>query len=135
LCALIKKNMLYLVNLGDSGAFLIRGNQAFKLNKEHKPCYAEEQQKLTMRGALIFDIKNEPRINGELNISRSFGDRSYKNVITSDPDIVKYQINELDKFLILATDGFCDIITPGELEVLLQRWELNPINTVEKLSI
>ncbi len=57
------------------------------------------------KGGLIFKRGNQYRINGELNISRSIGDRKHKGYMSAEPDIYKFEKSEYKK-LMLATDGF-----------------------------
>lgn len=57
------------------------------------------------KGGLIFKRGNQYRINGQLNISRSIGDRKHKNYMSAEPEIYKID-KSIYKKLILATDGF-----------------------------
>jgi protein phosphatase 1L len=45
-------------------------------------------------------------LEGDLVLSRSFGDYIYKDYLSVEPDIYNFQISEEDKYLIMATDGF-----------------------------
>jgi len=57
------------------------------------------------KGGLIFKRGNQYRINGELNISRSLGDKKHKQYMSSEPDFYRFGKSEFKK-IILATDGF-----------------------------
>lgn len=46
------------------------------------------------------------RLEGDLCLSRSFGDYIYKNIITVEPDIYDCEIGDDDRYLIIGTDGF-----------------------------
>jgi hypothetical protein len=69
---LIKNNMLYLANVGDSMAVLFKNGQALKLNYEHKTTLQSEYSRVTKSGAKI--INN--RIQGRLNLTRAIGNYS-----------------------------------------------------------
>lgn len=54
------------------------------------------------------------RVNGGLNLTRSFGDFDYKRnsnldyseqMITSDPDIKQFERSDKDEFIICGCDG------------------------------
>ncbi len=45
------------------------------------------------------------RINGELNLSRSFGDRHLKHCMSSQPDIYTFTHKQYAR-LVMASDGF-----------------------------
>lgn len=47
----------------------------------------------------------EYRINAELNLSRSFGDRSLKHCMSSKPDLYRFKRGEYVRW-VLASDGF-----------------------------
>ena len=46
-----------------------------------------------------------PRVNGQLAVSRAFGDRSLKSHLRSDPDVQYTDIDVDTEILILASDG------------------------------
>jgi serine/threonine protein phosphatase PrpC len=45
------------------------------------------------------------RVNGQLAVSRAFGDKNLKTHLRSDPDIQYADVNQDTEFLILASDG------------------------------
>jgi protein phosphatase 1L len=48
--------------------------------------------------------------NGELSVSRSFGDKEYINFgLIAEPEITKVELESDSMFLILATDGFWNV--------------------------
>lgn len=69
----------------------------------------KEQEILMKKGSILLERSGVKRINGELAISRSFGDNEYKEYISSNPDIHSFDISPKDKYLILATDGYWDV--------------------------
>lgn len=46
-----------------------------------------------------------PRVNGQLAVSRAFGDKSLKSHLRSDPDVKNTAVNSDTDILILASDG------------------------------
>lgn len=46
-----------------------------------------------------------PRVNGQLAVSRAFGDKSLKSHLRSDPDIQHADVDHNTDLLILASDG------------------------------
>lgn len=66
---LIKNNMLYLANVGDSMAVLFKNGQAIRLNQEHKTTLQSEFTRVTKSGARIMNN----RIEGRLNLTRAIG--------------------------------------------------------------
>jgi serine/threonine protein phosphatase PrpC len=69
------------------------------------------------RGGFICKKGNNYRLEGDLILSRSFGDYIYKNYITADPDIYEIKIKKEDKYLIIATDGFWKVSFPFYLSI------------------
>jgi len=65
------------------------------------------------------------RVNGQLGVSRVFGDFEYKNIkgkdpkhqlVTSEPEVyIKERQTEMDEFVFLACDGVWDVITNDEI--------------------
>ena len=60
-----------------------------------------------------FTIKtgDVPRVNGQLAVSRAFGDKSLKSHLRSDPDIRDINIDANTDVLILASDGLWKVLS------------------------
>jgi protein phosphatase 1L len=96
-------------NVGDSRAFLLKGESAQALSKDHSPDEPKERERITEAGGFV--TKGAvPRVCGVLAISRAFGDKELKSVdvgrdiITVDPDIRNTHAKAGD-ILLLASDG------------------------------
>jgi len=60
-------------------------------------------------------------------MSRSFGDEIVRSVgVISDPEIREIELEEQDKFIIMASDGIWEFMTNREvLEIVVPFWESN----------
>lgn len=61
------------------------------------------------------------RVEGQLAVSRAFGDRHLKEFVGADPDVTEYRIDQdEDKVVIVATDGLWDVMSSEEaVEIVL----------------
>lgn len=108
--SLIKDNKLYNINIGDSIGVLINKKEIIQLNCQHTPQNEEERKKLDSLGALLIEKNKVWRVLGELAVSRSFGDKNYKDFIDAEPDITIYDLEENKyDFLMMATDGYWNV--------------------------
>jgi serine/threonine protein phosphatase PrpC len=110
----LKKDQMWLSNVGDGKAVLIREDEAISLNVEHKADLEEERRKIESRGGLILErrLNNgmvKSRVLGTLEITRSIGDRNYKKFITCEPDIYQYTFGDSDQYVVLGSDGFWNV--------------------------
>jgi len=82
---------LYCANTGDSRAVLCRGGSDVKaLSHDHKPNRPDEKQRIERLGGCV--LYN--RVMGRLGVSRAFGDKSLKEYVTAEPEIVSLQLKE-----------------------------------------
>lgn len=98
-------------NAGDSRSVLCRSGKAIDLSKDHKPEDKIEEDRIRKAGGTI----TMGRVNGGLNLTRSFGDFDYKQnksllwheqMITAKPDIKEVERDTgKDEFLIIGCDG------------------------------
>ena len=52
-----------------------------------------------------------PCINGEIAVTRSFGDRKHREYgLISEPEITTHRVSKEDRYLIMGSDGFWDVI-------------------------
>ena len=103
---IIIQNRLFVVNLGDSRAILIKKNhKVFQLNYEHTPDCPEECERIERMGGYVINVNEKARVQGSLAVSRSIGDLVYKPYVSSEPDVYEYPLDENSKYLVLASDG------------------------------
>ena len=109
---LLKRNCIYIANVGDSLSVMYKKKKAYKLNKEHKTTVEKEYNRIRKEGGRIQNF----RINGKLNITRALGDLSYKNKnnnliyeqdVIAMPEVYKYPLEDVD-FIVMGSDGFWD---------------------------
>lgn len=106
------KRFIYCVNIGDTRCILTQSTGARRLSYDDNVEDIKESKRIISHGGEII----EGRVQGELMLTRSFGDWDYKEYgVISTPHVNKVEIKEGDKYLIIATDGVWDAL--GDLDV------------------
>ncbi|KVI10925.1 Protein phosphatase 2C [Cynara cardunculus var. scolymus] len=101
---LINGCKLWVANVGDSRAVLSRGGQAIQMSIDHEP--NTERGSIENRGGFVSNMPGDvARVNGQLAVSRAFGDKNLKTHLRSDPDVTNADIDASTEILILASDG------------------------------
>ncbi|XP_043697671.1 probable protein phosphatase 2C 9 [Telopea speciosissima] len=109
----INGRKLWIANVGDSRAVLSRGGQAIQMSTDHEP--NTERGSIENRGGFVSNMPGDvPRVNGQLAVSRAFGDKSLKSHLRSDPDIQNADIDSNTDLLILASDGLWKVMSNQE---------------------
>ena len=112
---LIRNNVLYIANVGDSLSVMYKDKKAYNLNREHQIVIEEEKDRVIKSGA---KIKNY-RINGMLNLTRAIGDfrfKSNKNLKKGEQSVIAVpEITRIDDiknidFIIMGCDGVWDCV-------------------------
>ncbi|KAL3766114.1 hypothetical protein ACHAW5_001421 [Stephanodiscus triporus] len=118
---LITPSHIICANAGDSRAILSKKNKVLPLSFDHKPSNDVELTRVEKDGGFV----RNGRVDGDLAVSRSFGDFGYKfgnatesgrtsseakdHRVTVHPDILVYAREPSnDEFLVLACDGIWD---------------------------
>ena len=110
---------LVVANVGDSRCVLSRGGKAVAMSEDHKPENAEEARRIAAAGGFVVN----GRVNGNLNLSRAFGDAEYKQrrdlppeaqIVTVAPDVRAVALERGDDFFLLACDGIWDVMSCQE---------------------
>ncbi|CAH8391502.1 unnamed protein product [Eruca vesicaria subsp. sativa] len=120
---------LVVANVGDSRAILCRKNDVVKqLTVDHEP--EKERDLVESKGGFISKKPgNVPRVDGQLAMTRAFGDGRLKEHISVRPDIEIVEIHGDTKFLILASDGLWKVMSNEEA------WdEIKEIRDAEKAA-
>ncbi|KAJ8900722.1 hypothetical protein NDN08_000023 [Rhodosorus marinus] len=108
-------NKLYCCNVGDSRAVMSRDGMALGLSQDHSALSPAEVRRVRDAGGFV----TSRGVNGVITLSRALGDLDLKghkertfpgkkfsaDLIISEPDIVEFDVEERDEFVIIATDG------------------------------
>ena len=134
-------------NIGDSRAVLARYDKnknkynAIDLTRDHKPTESDERQRIIENDGRIQPFIEDGEFVGPeriwikeedvpgLAMTRSFGDRVAATVgVISEPEIKELDLNENDKFMIIASDGIWEFISSQEcIDIISSYYEKNDI--------
>lgn len=118
--ALIVGNDLYVANAGDSRCVIAEAGKFEELSIDHKPDNEGEKARILKAGGSVFN----GRVNGNLSLSRAFGDFDYKlqnhlkkdeQLITATPEIKHKVLNSSSEFLILGCDGIWETLSTEKI--------------------
>ncbi|KAJ3441669.1 hypothetical protein M0812_13682 [Anaeramoeba flamelloides] len=93
-----------------------RNGVAQRLSFDHKASVVEEQERIINQGGFI----TNNRVVGMIAITRSLGDHSIKEYIINEPYTSRFELNEEDKFIILACDGVWDVMEDQDVVDLVK---------------
>lgn len=128
-------------NLGDSRAVLGSNGSTVPLSFDHKPYNEEEKQRIEKAGGTV----SWNRVDGDLAVSRAFGDFRYKNVdlpqeeqkVSPEPEILFQPRSDQNEFVVLACDGVWDVMSneevTEEVRKMLAEGEERPVLMAEEL--
>ncbi|GAB4838458.1 hypothetical protein Ancab_027992 [Ancistrocladus abbreviatus] len=129
---LVDGQKLYVANVGDSRAILSRRGQAVQMTTDHEP--NTERGSIENRGGFVSNMPGDvARVNGQLAVSRAFGDRNLKSHLRSDPDITEEDIGRDTDLMILASDGLWKVMSNQEA-VDIARQIKDPLKAAKQLS-
>jgi protein phosphatase 1G len=136
---LITPTEIYCANIGDSRAVLSRKGAAVDLSIDHKPEIYSERLRIETAGGYV----ENNRVNGALNLARSFGDFQYKGkegfkaseqMVISVPEIKSEKLKDAD-FIIVACDGIWDCMSSKEAVDFVIANNTDTTSTTKKLSV
>lgn len=103
-------------NVGDSRAILCRNGRAVDLTKDHKPTAEGERKRILGAGGRIFLDETGVHRVMNLSLSRAIGDAFSKPIVTADPDIRRFRVeDDGDEFILLASDGLWDVMSSQDV--------------------
>lgn len=120
--AIVTPTHILVANCGDSRAVLSKvGTPTVWGSEDHKPNNEPEQKRIDAAGGSVVNR----RVNGDLAVSRAFGDFLYKHredlpperqQVSVEPEITKFERTpSQDEFLILCCDGIWDVMSNEEV--------------------
>lgn len=125
---LLSNDIYYCANVGDSRCVVARSNNpdgqdvfALELSQDHKPTSEQEKSRIEKAGGTVIN----GRINGIIDVSRTFGDRTFKlnsNLNEKDQMITAWPHTKIepiklknDRFVVLMCDGIWNALTNQEV--------------------
>mmetsp|Transcript_158240 Transcript_158240/g.279301 ORF Transcript_158240/g.279301 Transcript_158240/m.279301 type:complete len:449 (+) Transcript_158240:117-1463(+) len=105
---------VFVANAGDSRGILISGRRGKPLSKDHKPMLKSERERIMKAGGFVGSPEEGGRVDGNLSLSRAFGDFAYKKnrklkpteqKITCEPEIRCHKLDPADRYVVLGCDG------------------------------
>ncbi|KAL6554222.1 hypothetical protein OROMI_019895 [Orobanche minor] len=110
---LINCHKLVVANVGDSRAVICKNGVAKQLSIDHEP--EKERETIENKGGFITRFPGDvPRVDGQLAVARAFGDKSLKEHLSSEPDVMVDVIDDDTEFMILASDGVWKVLSNQE---------------------
>ena len=150
---IINLEKIVCANLGDSRAVLCKYENgkysAVNLSKDHKPNSENEMKRILKNGGRIkpfYDEDLQKFLGPErvwlknsdipgLAMTRSFGDNLAHSVgVISEPEILKYEFNGNEKFIILASDGIWEYIDSDECVNIVKDFYENDMDAIGALN-
>jgi len=127
-------------NIGDSRVVLGRADGSivegpgtdFGITTDHKPDHPDERARIERTGGTVEFVQGVARVNGDLAVSRAFGDAPHKETggpaqedrpVTVDPEFTTVSCGATD-FLMLVCDGISEGDFPNPEVVKLAAEEL-----------
>lgn len=130
---LINGQKFWVANVGDSRAVLSRRGQAEQMTTDHEP--NTERGSIENRGGFVSNMPGDvARVNGQLAVSRAFGDKNLKSHLRSDPDIQTMDVDANTDLLILASDGLWKVMSNQEA-VDIARKTKDPHKAAKQLAV
>lgn len=94
-------NDMFVANVGDAMAILVRGNGDHKLlTRKHEPGFGTELERIRESGGWV---SRNGKLNETLDVSRSFGYFHLMPAVQAAPHIHEVQLSDQDELLILAS--------------------------------
>ncbi|XP_004343158.1 hypothetical protein CAOG_07299 [Capsaspora owczarzaki ATCC 30864] len=91
----------------DTKAFQDAG--VVQLTRDHNLKDEDERAAVAARGCTNFANN---RVNGQLTLTRALGDSNLSSYLSCEPDVYEHALIQEDEFVILASDGIWDVVTP-----------------------
>jgi serine/threonine protein phosphatase PrpC len=109
------KKHVWVANCGDCRAIMKyfdgRTYKSAQITKDHKPNDPDERARIESVGGMILqDPFGTWRVNGNLALSRSFGDLYLAPAVTWAPEIYHFGITQDMRAVIMASDGIWDTV-------------------------
>ncbi|CAK7346524.1 unnamed protein product [Dovyalis caffra] len=130
---LLYDGQILVANVGDSKALLMSVKilsaslSTTELTYDHHPDREDETARIKAAGGSVI-LWGVPRVNGILAMSRSIGDVALKRFgVIAEPEFTGWRVlTANDRYLVVASDGMFESLTPQDVAELIFEWNLVP---------
>lgn len=129
---------LYVANVGNVQAFLVKGNRAHPLTKRHTPQNKQEKERILQQGGFFTQSNSESLVNGVLKTTRGLGnhgDKKMRSCVHPVPSFYCADIEHQSQLLIIASAGVWDVLSGQEAaSILVQLLPMNRLPVPSRVS-
>ncbi|KAJ4303722.1 hypothetical protein N0V90_002623 [Kalmusia sp. IMI 367209] len=120
----LKEMELYLSNVGDAQALLIRSEGGHKiLTRKHDPAETSERTRIREAGGFV---SRQGKLNDVLEVSRAFGYVQMSPSVIASPHICHLTLGDTDEMILIASRELWEYLTP-DFAVDVARSERNDL--------
>lgn len=120
LVILRKKDQIWIANSGDCRAILSFFDDPIALSKDHKPDERDEFDRISrLGGHVTFNDRDVPRVQGNLALSRSLGDKYLAPYVICDPEVKHFNLSTKNKYIVMASDGLWDVLSNNDVSNII----------------
>jgi len=120
----VKEMELYIANVGDAQALLIRSEGGHKiLTKKHDPAEPSERARIRDAGGFV---SRQGKLNDVLEVSRAFGYVQMSPSVIASPHVLNVTLGDTDEMVLVASRELWEYLTP-DFAVDVARSERNDL--------
>ena len=106
----LKEMELYMSNVGDAQALLIRSEGGHKiLTRKHDPAEPSERARIREAGGFV---SRQGKLNDVLEVSRAFGYVQMSPSVIASPHIINLTLGDTDEMILVASRELWEYLTP-----------------------
>lgn len=121
---------IYVANAGDALAVVSRQGTAHPVSKRHEPFDREETQRIRAAEGWVTP---KGLVNDEIEVSRSFGFYHLLPAVNPRPNVMVWDLSELDEFIIIANRGLWDYVSYRTAVDIARSEKDDPMIAAQKL--
>jgi adenylate cyclase len=120
----LKEMELYISNVGDAQALLIRSEGGHKiLTRKHDPAEPSERSRIREAGGFV---SRQGKLNDALEVSRAFGYVQMSPSVIASPHLMNVTLGDTDEMILVASRELWEYLTP-DFAVDVARSERNDL--------
>jgi serine/threonine protein phosphatase PrpC len=121
---------LYCGGVGDSRALLVNDYGQEVMSTEHLASDPSEKLRIEAAGGHVLLVGGVQRVQGTLVVSRSLGDRAFKDYLIPEPSLFYHAVESSDVALVLASDGLYSAMSDAEVASTVRALQHYPMHAI-----